>query len=99
MHEEVTLEDLERFSSSAPDIVRERSREMDAFLREEGNKVSDLTKHADHIRKVLEKIQDLKEEFIPALKARKSDFLSHIKAVQAMGFIRAECEAMQCLLR
>jgi len=94
MREQTTVAHIEQFMSVIEDRVHECSRTYTAYCRD--NELA-LTHHAAHIRMVVEKIRRLRNELLPILKKRV-DFGTHLCAVREMGFISAECEAMENLI-
>ena len=92
----LTIEDLEDFSNAAEANVEEKDREMFDYIKDD---LTALTNHASSMRTVVAKIVLLREGLIPALKIDRNNLVLRLQAVQAMGFIRAECEAMTCLLQ
>ncbi len=91
---ELTVADFEKFAATAQDMIRGKSREFVEHFKDD---LSAMTNHAAHVRSVLKKIKELQEEYLPALKAGNSSM--RVFATQAMGFIRAEGEAMENLIR
>ena len=93
---ELTLKDLEEFANGAEETASERDREVTEYLIDDEHA---LTNHAAHIRTLVAKIVFLRDGLVPALKIDWHNPTFRMLAVQSMGYIRAEFEAMTLLLR
>lgn len=93
---ELTLDDIEAYAKGAEEALREASREMTEHLRDDEGA---LTSHANHLRKAIAKVVLLRDGLVPSLKIDKEAAHYHEMAVQSMGFIRAEIEAMKAFMR
>ncbi len=91
----LTLKDFESFANGAEETAHERDREMTEYLI--GNKHA-LINHAAHMRTLAAKIVFLREGLIPVLKIDWNNPTFRMLAIQSMGYIRAEFEAMTILL-
>ena len=93
---EISVEDLKDFVSGAEEIAHERDREVTAQFKGD---LEALTNHAAHMRTVAAKIIHLRDGLVPALEIDRNNPVLRGLAVQSMGYLRAEFEAMLCLLR
>lgn len=92
--EALTFDNISSFAVKAKDSVREQSRLYSEYYA--GNE-DILTDHADHIRTLLSKIQQL-EEILPRLEIDRRNILLFVDAVGIMGFIYAGVYVMQLKL-
>ncbi|OGG55248.1 hypothetical protein A3D62_01540 [Candidatus Kaiserbacteria bacterium RIFCSPHIGHO2_02_FULL_49_11] len=92
----LTIEELEAFANHAEVTAHEKSREMTEAL---GDDEMALTSHAAHMRSLAAKIVLLRDGLVPALKIDKDNSSLRNDAVRAMGYIRAEFEAMTFFVR
>ncbi len=96
MENEISIEELEVFAKGAEETAHEKSREMTEHIKDD---VDWLTDHANLMRTLSAKIVLLRDGLIPALKIDSDNRLLRIDAVGAMGWIRADFEAMECRMR
>lgn len=92
----LSLKDLEEFANGAEKMVREMDHEMTEYLMGDEDA---LTNHAVHVRILAGKIVLLRDGLVPALRIDQNNPVIRMFAIRSMGYIRAECEAMMCLLR
>lgn len=92
----LSMDDLETFAKNAETRAHEKSRAMTAELKDD---IESLTTHAAYMRTLSAKIVLLRDGLIPALKIDKDNPILRRDAVAAMGWIRADFEAMDCLMR
>lgn len=85
---------MEIFLERIPDVLAKRSQEMQAYLIHD---VDALTRHGNSVRTLLGKIELLRG-LIGALLIDRNNDLLRIQAVQTIGYLEAECTAMNMLL-
>ena len=96
MENELTVEELDAFANGAEQTAHEKSREMQKLIKDDANW---LTSHAACMRTTSAKIVLLRDGLVPALKIDKDNPRLRLEAVAAMGYIRADFEAMECGFR
>lgn len=89
----VPFEQMERFAAEADQLAHRQSRGMTHEFRSDE---SILTDHAARMKTLAATIRLLRDGLVPALRIDRDNPALWMQAVEAMGYIRADCEAMMC---
>lgn len=96
------IKDFEAFARGIEGRAREASREYTTFLNDRfkddvGKREQALTSHADHARSILSNIAQFKVH-VASLKIAPDNRPKRLEAGRIMGYLRAQCEAMENLI-
>lgn len=96
MIDKLSIEHVETFAKTAEKLAHDRSREYTQGIKDDEMA---LTEHAALMRTTSAKIVLLRDGIVPAWKIDKESPNLRQLAVETMGWIHADCQAMEIGLR